>query len=240
MPRFIDIIPTAKDACPKNVGGDTAVIIDVLRATTVMVTALNSGASKIIPVLSPEEALCIKADHKNVLLGGERKAELIAGFDLGNSPLSYTPEVVAGKTIVMTTTNGTRAILNSHSAQHRYVACFLNAAQIARQLMNHQHIVLICSGADDHFTLEDALCAGYIVCLLKQLDTGLIMSDFATAMMSLYNSSSFDVRMVASQGRHYKVLESKGFHDDLNFCFGPSLPHLRIPVCVNGYIELLK
>ncbi len=238
MMKYIDVIPTAKEACADNVGSDTAVIIDVLRATSVMVTALNNGAEKIIPVLTPEEALGIKLASPEILLGGERHAEKIDGFDFGNSPLSYGAENVAGKTIVMTTTNGTRAILNSASAKHRYIACFLNARQVARQLKQHQHIVFICSGADDCFTLEDALCAGNIIYLMKQEDPSLMMSDFAIAMMSIYTAAAFDVRSIAANGRHYRVLKEKGFHDDLDYCFSTA-PNFRIPICVNQHIELL-
>ena len=238
MMKYVDVIPTAKEASMQNVGSDTAVVIDVLRATSVMVTALNNGAAKIIPVLTPEEAFEVKSTSPEVLLGGERLAEKIDGFDFGNSPLSYSADYVAGKTIVMTTTNGTRAILNSASAKHRYIACFLNARQVARQLREHQHIVFICSGADDSFTLEDALCAGYIIYLMKQDDPGLAMSDFALAMMSMYSAAAFDVRSIAANGRHYRVLKDKGFLEDLDYCFSAS-PNSRIPVCVNQHIELL-
>lgn len=238
MTKYIDVIPTAKEACVENVGSDTAVIIDVLRATSVMVTALNNGADKIIPVLTPEEALGIKRACSEILLGGERHAEKIDGFDFGNSPLSYDAKNVAGKTIVMTTTNGTRAILNSASAKHRYIACFLNAKQVACQLKQHHHIVFICSGADDSFTLEDALCAGYIIYLMKQDDPGLAMSDFAVAMMSMYSAAAFDVRSIAANGRHYRLLKEKGFIDDLDYCFSAA-PNFRIPICVNQHIELL-
>ncbi len=238
MMKYVDVIPTAKDANAQNVGSDTAVIIDVLRATSVMVTALNNGAEKIVPVLTVEDAFSIKSSCPDVILGGERKAEKIEGFDFGNSPLSYTPATVAGKTIVMTTTNGTRAILNSESAKNRYIACFLNARQVARQLKEHQHIVFICSGADDCFTLEDALCAGYIIHLMKLQEPDLHLSDFAIAMMSMYTATSFDVRSIASAGRHYQVLKGKGYLDDLDYCFS-ALPQARIPICINKHIELL-
>lgn len=235
--RYIDVIATAREANAHSVGNDTAVIIDVLRATSVMVTALSNGAKKIVPMLTPEEALEYKKLNPDVLLGGERFAELIQGFDLGNSPLSYGADVVKGKNIVMTTTNGTRAIINSSSAANRYIACFLNAREVARQLMQHERITLVCSGADDLFTLEDALCAGYIICLMKQMDADIELSDFALAMMSLYTSAAFDVRTIASKGRHYKTLKTKGYADDLDYCFGPSLIHV-VPVVREGVVVL--
>jgi 2-phosphosulfolactate phosphatase len=236
--KKIDVIATAREANSGNVGVDTAVIIDVLRATSVMVTALSNGARQIVPVLTPEEALEHKRHNPDVLLGGERFAELIEGFDLGNSPLAYTPEVVNGKTIVMTTTNGTRAIINSSSAKNRYIACFRNAHEVARRLMAHENIVIVCSGADDLFTLEDALCAGYIISLMKQMEPGILLSDFAIAIYSLYMSAESDLNGTASKGRHFKVLENKGYFADLDYCFQKDV-NSAVPKCVDGVVVLM-
>ncbi len=234
---FVDVIATAREANAQNVGTDAAIVIDVLRATSVMVTALANGAECVIPVLTPGDALEYRKSNPGVLLGGERNAELIEGFDLGNSPLAYTRPIVEGRQLVMTTTNGTRAILNSCSAADIYIACFLNARKVAETVMKHSRISIVCSGADDLFTLEDALCAGYIINLMKHIDNEIRLSDQAISMLALYWQASGNIQAFASQGRHYKVLNDKGFFGDLDYCLGDS--HIAVvPKYVDGRIVI--
>ena len=156
---------------------DRGVAIDVLRATTVITTALAAGASRVVPFVSVEETLEAKktwvqgvlAEHPQeepqVLLGGERKGVRIAGFDMANSPADYSSEVVAGKTIFFSTTNGTKAIL-SGAAKQMVVASFLNANTIVRFLNDSPEetkIAIVCAGTDGQTTTEDLLLAGCLV-----------------------------------------------------------------------------
>lgn len=145
--------------------GGLAIVIDVLRATTTMVHALASGCEAIIPCLEIDEARQVAASLPpgSSVLGGERQGLPIEGFDLGNSPGSYTPEVCRGKTLVMTTTNGTRAILNSLDAGRILVASFANATATLRAAeAADRRIHLVCAGTDGRISLEDSLLAGYI------------------------------------------------------------------------------
>ena len=149
--------------------GGVAVVVDVLRATTVMVHALAAGCEAVIPCGEIDEAREIAASlpEGTALLVGERQGLPIPGFDLGNSPGDFTPEVCEGKTLVMTTTNGTRAILASLEAERVYIASFGNLRATSSELSvqflkkDHKHPVhIICAGTDGHISLEDSLLAG--------------------------------------------------------------------------------
>lgn len=216
----MDVIGSATQVSGISVKGKVAVVIDVLRATSVMVTALANGARQVIPVQSPQEAFALRDTMGNmVLLGGERDALPISGFDYGNSPLQYTSEVVSGKTLVMTTTNGTLAIKNAAAADQLIIASFLNGEAVVDYIKNKEEIVFICSGTDGQFTLEDALCAGYLMDQLMAIKRPVKLSDMAVAVHQLYKANQEDIVGIASQGRHYQNLQNKGFFKDLEYCF---------------------
>lgn len=143
--------------------GAVAVVIDVLRASTTIIHALAHGACSVKPCESIDRARGTAAQwsEQSVLLGGERGGERIDGFDLGNSPLEYTPDRVAGKTIVFTTTNGTRALQQCRSAAQVLIGTFANRTALLRLLQKDGRPVrLICAGTDGHLSGEDILFAG--------------------------------------------------------------------------------
>jgi 2-phosphosulfolactate phosphatase len=142
----------------------TCIVIDVLRATTTTITALAAGALGVIPCLSIEEA-CERAaalPAGQAVLGGERGGLPIPGFDLGNSPAEYTPQRVGGKLVVLTTTNGTRALLECRSASHIIVAGFVNLAAVSDVVSDPIEIDVVCAGTDGQITREDVLLAGAV------------------------------------------------------------------------------
>ncbi len=216
----VDIILTAKEIYPEKVKDKTVVVIDVLRATSVMTTAMANGAKQIIPVMTPEEAFELqeKMGKENVILGGERNAVPIPGFDYGNSPLSYPEEVIKNKTLIITTTNGTRAILNSAGAKKLYVGAFLNDRAIVEAVKNDEEVILVASGSHNLFTMEDSLCAGKMAYELEQL-VGAQLSDVAIAMASLYEGYKDDIHIIGSKGRHYKRVREIGDARDLEYCY---------------------
>ena len=141
-------------------------MIDVLRASTTIATALAHGASAVLPRRSIDEAFAARADHPGALLGGERGGVRIAGFDLGNSPAEYAAERVAGRPVVITTTNGTAALAACHDAAEVLVGAMVNRAAAARRLATEQNaaaIHLVCAGTDGLVTDEDVLAAGAIL-----------------------------------------------------------------------------
>lgn len=148
-----------------SVGQRTVVVIDVLRATSTILEALVNGARDVLPVESVEQAVrkAQELGREQVILCGERDVERVEGFDLGNSPLEYVPERVRGKTLVLTTTNGTRAILLGAGGTDCLIASFLNATATAERVVRSATDVLIlCAGREGRFSLEDAVCAGVI------------------------------------------------------------------------------
>jgi 2-phosphosulfolactate phosphatase len=143
--------------------GCVAVVVDVLRATTTMVHALAAGCEAVIPCAEIDEALSIASQlpKGTALLAGERHGLPIEGFHLGNSPGQFTPEVCKGKTLVMTTTNGTRAILACREAARVVVASFVNLSATARLLRaDGRPVHIVCAGTDGYISFEDNLCAG--------------------------------------------------------------------------------
>jgi len=166
MPRSreIDVFLLPALVEPAGLTAKTVVVIDVLRATTTMVHALAAGAVEVAPLLSVEDArrLAEQIGDKAVL-GGERGGVPIPGFDLGNSPAEYTPDRVAGKTAVFTTTNGTRALERCKLAKRVLVAAFANFSAVCRELTDENEVAIVCAGTDGHVTREDTLLAGAIV-----------------------------------------------------------------------------
>lgn len=167
---FVHLLPTLIP--PGSLKGGVAVVVDVLRATTVMVHALANGCEAVIPCGEIDEAKAVAAGLPagTAILGGERGGLSIPGFDLGNSPGDYTREVCEGKTLVMTTTNGTRAILASLEAERVYIASFANLKATVDELTvqflkkDHGHpIHVVCSGTEGFISLEDSLLAGALV-----------------------------------------------------------------------------
>jgi 2-phosphosulfolactate phosphatase len=166
---FVHLLPTLIP--PGSLRGGVAVVVDVLRATTVMVHALANGCASVIPCAEIEEARAVAADLPpgTAILGGERGGLPIPGFDLGNSPGDYTRGVCEGKTLVMTTTNGTRAILASLEAERVYIASFANLRATSDELSvqflkkDHGHpIHIVCAGTEGSISLEDSLLAGAV------------------------------------------------------------------------------
>ena len=165
----VDVVFTPGGLSPGEVQGRTVFVIDILRATTSMCAALTHGAKAIIPVASTEEALRLAQTigSDDILLAGEKNCLRIPGFQLGNSPLEMTESAVKGKTIIVTTSNGTQALLACQGAGAVYPAAAVNltaAADKAREtLETDRHILVVCAGRDVAFSLDDAYCAGRLI-----------------------------------------------------------------------------
>jgi 2-phosphosulfolactate phosphatase len=169
MPRPLHVHLLPELTTPEELAGGTAVVIDVLRATTTITAALAAGAKQVIPCLEVEEARAAAANLAagECVLGGERGGVRIDGFDLGNSPGEYTPRSVGGKTLVFTTTNGTKAMRRCAAASDVLLGAFVNFLAVARALSaTRAPIHLLCAGTDGRITREDAALAGSLVYLL--------------------------------------------------------------------------
>jgi 2-phosphosulfolactate phosphatase len=151
--------------------GSVAVVIDVLRSSTTIVHALAAGCKAVRPCLEVEEARELAGQMRagRVILGGERNGQPLPGFDLGNSPGEYTPKVCKGCTLVLTTSNGSRALLKAAEAERVLVAGFVNYSAVCEQLrLDPRPIHIICSGTEGEISLEDTILAGAIVDFLSE------------------------------------------------------------------------
>jgi 2-phosphosulfolactate phosphatase len=169
MPGHVRTFLLPQLATAQDFAGAVAVMIDQLRASTTICAALAAGATEIIPTLEPEEAERVKSSRPPgaCLTGGERGGLLIPGFDLDNSPASYTPQRVAGKAIAFTTTNGTKAALIARDAAALHVGCLANVSALAAAIgADDRPVALLCAGTRDRVTLEDCLAAGAIAAAL--------------------------------------------------------------------------
>jgi 2-phosphosulfolactate phosphatase len=228
----IDLIPSIEYINDNELKGKTVILIDVLRATSVITTALNNGALKVIPKIEIKDAL--EAKRENCLLGGERKALKIEGFDLTNSPLDYRESVVKGKTIVMTTTNGTKAIYHSLKADKIIIGCMLNGKAIADSVCKEKRdLSLICAGTGGKFSLDDFICAGKIIYECMALGEH-ELEDFAATAFMAYRDNKTQVMNFVSMASHYKYLESIGLEEDIKYCFTEDLINIVPQVVYTG------
>ena len=212
----------------RDLSKTTCVVFDILRATTTMITALANGAREIIPVAEIAEALAVRAQRRDVLLAGERDGLRIRAaqtgsvdFDLGNSPREFTAAVVRGKTIVITTTNGTRALRACAPARTIWIASFLNLGAVAARIERDHpvNLLLVCSGTVEHASLEDTLAAGALVDLIGQVYATGQVADSATMARQIFQPWRNDLPGAMQQaGNGRKLLANPELSGDVQFC----------------------
>lgn len=210
---------TVGEADPGTLADATVVVIDVVRSTTTIVEALANGARGIYPAVSTEEA--VKLAHSlgrdDTLLCGERKGQKVEGFDLGNSPAEFTADAVAGKRLVMSTTNGTRAFGLAHESPRVLACAFTNLSAVVQELAGVEELVVLCAGREDRFSLSDALCAGHLVArVLQEADGDHELNDGALAAKALASRKPSKKFLGETAGG--RVLIDIGLGDDLDIC----------------------
>jgi 2-phosphosulfolactate phosphatase len=234
----IDVVFTPAGLNVGEVHGRAVFVIDILRATTAMCAALSHGAKAIIPVASTEEALRLAQTlgSTDVLLAGEKECVKIPGFHLGNSPLEMTEQMVRGKTIIVTTSNGTRALLACQGASAVYPMAAVNlsaAAVKAREVLeNERHILIVCAGRDGAFSLDDAYCAGRLTAaVLGDRKPRRGLNDAAIACLDLVRRYSWNWERPLTYSRAGRELIRLGFGEDLRAAARqdayPVLPHFH-------------
>ena len=169
MPQTVNVHMLPSLVTPEQLVDTTIVVMDVLRATTTIVHALAAGANAVVPCLEVDEARR-RANQlgKRVVMGGERRGLPIEGFDLGNSPAEFTTAAVGGRTVVFTTTNGTRAFISCAKASRVIVGAFVNLSAVCQAITACNRVELLCAGTASEITREDALLAGAIVDQLER------------------------------------------------------------------------
>jgi 2-phosphosulfolactate phosphatase len=244
----IDVILTPAELpalAGRDLSGTACVVFDILRATSTFVTALSNGASAILPVSEIPEALALKKKRAEVLLGGERHGVKIRAegmdFDFGNSPREYTSEKVRGKTIVSTTTNGTRALRACAGANTVLAASFLNLGATAKYLRakKFNNLLLVCAGTGENTALEDILAAGAL-CEILLAEIKATLSDSAQMALATYISARGDLASAIRKSENaVRLLGIPELCVDVEFCWQRDVFDF-VAALQDGEIRVLK
>jgi 2-phosphosulfolactate phosphatase len=221
----VDIIISADDIAESKIKDKIVVIIDMFRATSVIVTALNNGCKAVIPYLTIEETLenANKLNRDHYILGGERRAIKIKGFDLSNSPLEYTKEVIKNKIVLITTTNGTRTLTKSSSAKMVLIGAMINGEAVAKRLCNvKDDVVIINAGTNGNFSMDDFICSGYIINEILNCDKDIELTDIAKTANMIYKENT-DIISYVKNATHYSVMRSLKLDYDIEYCIKKSI-----------------
>lgn len=201
-----------------KVRGKVAIIIDVLRASTSICTAIKNGCREIIPVAAVGDAAAMRAnlDRESVLVCGEREGLKIEGFDLGNSPSEYGESVVHNKVLVFASTNGSRAILKCAPSLVTFVCGFVNLSAVIDTVRKYdKDVAIVCAGKLGNFSLEDTFCGGAVIDRLLQHSGYVISNDAAQVAHILYKNRDGSIETVVRQADHAKYLIGLGFGEDI-------------------------
>jgi 2-phosphosulfolactate phosphatase len=229
---------------PERLGGDDRsghlfVVVDVLRLCSTMVTAFANGCAAAIAVAEPPEAFALRRERPELLLAGERAGYMIEGFDFGNSPFEMTREAVGGRTLVVCSTNGTKAIVASEVGAETVGACFLNASAAARAARSRgRDVTILCSGKRGVASLEDEVCAGLLV---EKLAGGagappVALSAGAERARRTWAEHGNDLGGMLEACEHGRYLTQIGMGRDVAYCAQVDLFEL-VPRCVGGVIR---
>ncbi len=220
----IDVVFGAAAVLPGDVAGRVVGVIDVLRASSSIAAALANGAKAVIPLVSPDEVVMqAKAfERGDVRLAGERRMMPVPGFDLGNSPREFTRDAVEGKTVLLTTTNGTPAIASTQGARDVVIASYVNYTAVLTMLRaalrGGTDITLVCAGQERQFALEDAGCAGRLVNNVAKRLASVATNDAAQACALIDRKYGDQVVRLLEASAHGRALAEAGFADDLAAC----------------------
>lgn len=222
-------------------GQKTVVVIDVLRATTTICAALHAKARGVVPTSGPGEAgeLWTRLGQDVALLAGERNGVRIDNFTLGNSPLEFTESTVSGKIIILTTTNGTPAFVQLANARELFAASLVNISALAARVAEAENdLVIVCSGREGSFSIEDTLCGGMLIHQLATVHkVPLSTNDAGSLALLLFRSNKSAIRESIRQGEHGRFLISLGFESDIDVASDvDSLP--VVPVYRDGRLVL--
>jgi 2-phosphosulfolactate phosphatase len=225
---------------PNFLSNRVVVVIDVLRATSVMVQAMAQGGLEIIPVATVEEAFRMAKGfpRNSVILGGERESKKIQGFDLGNSPQEYVVEKVKGKKLILTTTNGTKAFHLVSSGKEILVGSFFNIGAITKRCLElDQDLFIFPSGDEGNFSLEDTICGGMLIQLMtKKGRMPIILTDASQCAQILYQRFEANLLEAFHLSSHGRELINRGFGNDLVYCAQIDITEI-IPEFKDGVIK---
>lgn len=222
--------------------GKTTVVIDVLRASTVITTALNNGAKEIIPVNTVEFGMKISGNAfgGHTVIGGERNTKKIDGFNIGNSPLEYNSETIGGKSIILFTTNGTKAIVKAKFSENIFICSFNNIKSVAKHIIKlGNDVEILCAGSNGMFCIEDSVCAGKLITEIEEANGDVEITDAGKASVVLNKSFGRSINKMLRDSEHGKTLIDNGFADDIEYCAQLDIID-NVPFYYQGVIKLLN
>lgn len=234
-----DVYYTGRSFSDDEVKNKVIVAIDVLRAGSSIVTALQNGARGVIPVADMGDASTIaqNLDSASYLLCGERDAVKIEGYHLGNSPFEFTPDAVSKKTLIFNTTNGTRTIDRCSVGGQVFIGCFLNISAVVEKLKSvEKPVVIVCSGWKNRLSFEDLLCAGNIIHKLNDGNLPADAPDGARVAFALYEKFGQDVQSAIQGSNHATFLRGLGFEKDVAYCSQTDIVSI-VPAMEDGIIK---
>ena len=216
---------------------EVVVVIDVLRATSAFCTAFHYGVDKIIPVSTLDQAIDYK--DKGYYVAAERKGKIVSGFEFGNSPLSYTNDKLKDQTLVLTTTNGTKAINMAKDIEQLLIGSFLNLDAICNYLIElNKSVLILGSGWENKFCLEDSICAGAISEQLLKTNKFESNNDSTIAAKYLFLSAKSNYFGYLKASSHRKRLKKLNLNEDIKYCLTPNQTDV-IPVREDYYLKKL-
>ena len=216
---------------------EIVVVIDVLRATSAICAAFDNGINSIIPVPTIEEAMDYK--KRGYLAGAERKGQIVDGFDFGNSPFSYMNPLFKGQDVVLSTTNGTKALDIAKNAETVVVGSFLNLDALCQWLAaQNKNVLCLCSGWQDKFNLEDTICAGAISDYLITTGNYTADEDSSVAAKYLYLSAKDNYFGYLKSSSHRRRLKNLNLNEDVKYCLTPNQTNV-IPILKDGKLVKL-
>lgn len=216
---------------------EVVVVIDVLRATSAICTAFHYGVDKIIPVSTLDQAIEYK--DKGFHVAAERKGKIVSGFKFGNSPLTYTNDKLKDQTLVLTTTNGTKAINMAKDIEHLLIGSFLNLDAISNYLIElNKSALILGSGWENKFCLEDSICAGAISEQLLKTNKFESNNDSTIAAKYLFLSAKSNYFGYLKASSHRNRLKKLNLNEDIKYCLTPNQTDV-IPVREDYYLKKL-
>jgi len=238
----IDLFVIPLEIAEEKLKDRTVVVIDVLRASTSICQALASGAKEVIPMDSPAEAieLADSLSSDKVLLCGEREGQIIEGFDLGNSPLEYTPDRVKGRTLIFSSTSGSRTIVRARLASDTMVGGLVNIQSVMDYFPDSlDDLVILCAGKWQYYSMEDCVCGGMLIDKLLERYQSVELNDGANTARILYQYYKDSLLDMINNSAHGRYLASIGMEKDLSLCAAlNSIPVL--PRLIDGKVRLWK
>ena len=218
---IFDVILFPQELAEFDIRQKLVVVVDIFRATSTIITAINNGAKEIVPFIKTEQVDKAASNYsaERVLKCGERKGYKVSDYDLGNSPEEYTQDIVNKKTLLFSSTNGSQVFLKVKSAGEVMVGGFLNIEKVVNKIYeSKEDCIIACAGNYGNISLEDTVCAGMILAKLKEKEKITEINDEARTSMILYNYYMDDFHSLIRDSSHGRYLASIGKQKDMEYC----------------------